>query len=122
MSDKLVLSIVDKNFLSTPNDVLKQFDKYKTALRAAAVYLQKKVQMRIPTNEGLVPRNVVVSYTAKKAKVEVVPIRPRKKKKAVFNPWVKSIEYKKKPFLRPAFDESELQMIEIFNAVTRGII
>ena len=121
MSDKLKLEIKDENFFKMPDDVLKQFEKYTVTLHAAGALLQKAVQRRIPTEEGLVPRNVVLVKKPRSVKVEVVPIRPRRKKKPIFNPWVNDIEYRKKPFVRPAFDETENDILTMF-AMTSGKI
>lgn len=114
MSDKLVWSFKDENFLKTPDDVKKHMEKMRVKLRAAANMLKAKVQTRIPTEEGLEQRNVVVAMKKNTANVEVVPIRPRKKQKPVFNSWVNEIEYKKKPFLRPSFDEMVETIVDLF--------
>jgi hypothetical protein len=114
LSDRLVWSFKDDSFLSTPGDVIKHMGKLRLKLKAAAMLLQKKVQMRVPIDEGLETKNIVVAMKKNSANVEVVPIRPRKKQKPVFNSWVNDIEYKKKPFLRVAFDETVEEIVDLF--------
>jgi hypothetical protein len=115
MAGKIGFEITDNNFLSTPQDVLKHLDEMRVTLRAACMWVQKKVQARIPLEEGLLPRNVVVAMKKWKGNVEIVPIKPKRKKKAIFNAWVTNIEYKKTPFLRPAFDESVEDVVTMFD-------
>ena len=114
MSDVLRWSFKDENFIKTPDDVKKRMANLRLRLKAAAMLLQKKVQMRIPKEEGLEARNVVVAMKKNRANVEIVPIKPKKKKKPVFNTWVNEIEYKKKSFARVAFDETVDELVELF--------
>jgi hypothetical protein len=70
--------------------------------------------MRIPTEQGLEARNVATVMKKNTVNVEMVPIRPRKKAKPVFNAWVNDIEYKKHPFFRVAFDGAVEEIVEMF--------
>jgi hypothetical protein len=115
----LVWSVIDKNFYSTPDDVLRQLDGLKTALKASVTLLQKKVQMRIPSEENLHPRNVVTVMKGRSARVEIVPYIHKRPPGSgglkIFNRWATMIEYKKKPFARPAFDSAQNDIIAIFD-------
>ena len=116
MSDKLVWSFKDESFLDTPGDVIKHMEKLRLKLKAAGMLLKTKVQMRVPVSEGLEKRNIVLAMKKNTANVEVVPIRPKRKQKPVFNSWVNQLEYKTHPFLRVAFDETVEEIVDLFYA------